>query len=506
VETQYAATTDTTLHSTVYDIKVLLPSDVNEATLEQTFLDDYGESIAVYVGQGVLTLKDGRKLNCEFEAGQLSDGEVLLLCSIMPPDPSLCFTTIAAISFDGLTAEGHRIACANRITEINYLPEPPGDGRTAVFTAFRLDEMTVQVTDRHTQAKSARFGVTNFQFTGIAAQQSDDLSCLVLPLTLRHESNQTELSIRPLKHYAKIKRRIKTLRSTAVTCEVISDILQDCGRVRLKEVVDDLCYLLSVARGTRNQWIYCDLYDESGGLVMRTHSSRVTKPYCSLAVIDPRCDGRYETKAFLEQSYSAYVSKRDSYRLNRGTIDAYLDAKAENDYLETRGVKLAVALEMLNAVFVELPDSSAEEFVLDQEDFKKHVQPISAAIDKILEREGVEKNERKAICSEMKIEGLNRRAFRYFIGKLCRQIGLKVEEKEIGLFVECRDKLVHRGRFYCEVATNEERKKYPPLPSKTDEYFFLVNFLDRIFLKLLGYSGIYIDWRVPERSDRSQLV
>jgi len=225
-----------------------------------------------------------------------------------------------------------------------------------------------------------------------------------------------------------------------------------------------------------------------------------------LAVIDPRCDGRHETKIFLERAYSAYVSRRDSLRLNRGTIDAYLDAKAENDYLETRGVKLAVALEMLKAVFLELPDSSAKEFVLDQEDFKKHVQPISEAIEKILEQEGVEKNDRKAICSQKRIEGLNRRAFRYFIGKLCKQIGLKVEEKEIRLFVECRDKLVHKGRFYCEDATNEEREKCPPLPSETDEYFFLVNFLDRIFLKLLGYSGTYIDWRAPERPDRSQLA
>jgi hypothetical protein len=479
---------------------------VNEATLEQTFLKDYGDSIAVYVGQGALTLKDGRKLNCEFEAGQLSDGEVLLLCDIMPPDLSLCFMTIAANSFEGLTTEGHRIICANRITEINYLPEPPGDGRTAVFRAFRLDEMTVEVTDSRTQAKNARFGVTNFQFTGTDAQQSGNFHYLILPLTLKDVNSQTELSVRPLKHDTKIMRHIKTLKITDVICEVVSDILEDGSIGRLKEVIDDLCYLLSVARGTKIQWIYCDRYDESGGLVMRTHSSRITKPYCPLAVIDPRCDGRDETKAFLELAYSAYVSKRDSHRLNRGTIDAYLDAKAENDYLETRGVKLAVALEMLKAVFVELPDSLAKEFVLNEEDFKKLVQPISEAVDKILEQEGVEKDTRKAICGDKKIEGLNRRAFRYFIDKLCKQIRLNVEETEIKLFVECRDKLVHKGRFYFEAATQQERENCLPLPSKTHEYFFLVNFLDRIFLKLLGYSGTYIDWRVPGKPDRSQLV
>ncbi len=472
---------------------------------EPNLLKDYGEPIAYYYdGRGVLTLKDGREVSCKFEAGQLREGDVLLLCNFLPPD--LFLATISAIKFEGTTSKGYRISCDNRIMEINYLPDLPSDGRTGSFAAFRLGEMNVQMTDSHIQAKSAKFGVTNFQFTGTDAQQSGSVRYLLLPLTLKDANNQTELSIRPLKQDTKILRRIKTLKGTDATCEVVNDILEDGSIGRLKEVIDDLCYLLSVARGTKIQWIYCDRYDASGGLVMRTHSSRVTKPYCPLAVIDPRCDGRYETKAFLEQAYKAYVLKRDSHRLNRGTIDAFLDAKAENDYLETRGVKLAVALEMLKAVFLELPDSSAKEFVLDQGDFKTHVQPISEAIEKILEQEGVEKNDRKAIFSEKKIKGLNRRAFRYFIGKLCNQIGFNVEEKEIRLFVECRDELVHKGRFYCEVATNEEREKCPPLPSKTDEYFFLVNFLDRIFLKLLGYSGTYIDWRAPERPDRSQLA
>ena len=103
---------------------------MDETTFEQTFLEDYGSTLSLYLGRGVLTLKDGRKLNCKFEAGQLRGGEVLLLCDIMPPDLSLCFATISAISFEGLTAEGHRIACGNRIMEINYLPDLPRDGRT----------------------------------------------------------------------------------------------------------------------------------------------------------------------------------------------------------------------------------------------------------------------------------------------------------------------------------------------------------------------------------------
>jgi hypothetical protein len=72
---------------------------------------------------------------------------------------------------------------------------------------------------------------------------------------------------------------------------------------------------------------------------------------------------------------------------------------------------------------------------------------------------------------------------------------LIVEPDDIKLFVECRNKLVHEGRFYCTAATLREIKRCQPLASPLLECMFLVNFLDRIFLKLLGYGGSYIEWR-----------
>ena len=474
-----------------------------EGAFEASHLKDYGDPIASYGGQGLLKLKDGQEVNCKFEAGQLRNGDVLLLCDFLPPLPF--FLDIPAHKFVGTTSEGYRISSDERITETNYLPDIPVEGKTAVYAAFRLNKLDVRMREDDIQAREARFGVTNFIFQGTESHQSNNS---ILPLRLRSATGEMELSIRPVDQYDRIVRRIQTLKTIDVTCEVVAEIPLpgEEGIVRLQEVVHDLCYLLSVARGTKIQWVYCDQYSGSGECTMRTHSSRITKPYSPPSIIDPRAGGRHETKVFLEQAYSAYVSKRDSYRLDKGTIDAYLDAKAEQDFLEMRAAKLAVAMEMLKMVFLELPDSPAKECVLGEKDFKELVPPISEAVDKILEQKGVKKDDRKAICGDKKIEGLNRRAFRYFIDKLCKQIGLKVEEKDLALFVECRNKLVHSGQFYCAAATKEEREKCPPLPSKTHEYFFLVNFLDRIFLKLLGYGGVYIDWRAPGEPARKEQV
>jgi hypothetical protein len=84
-----------------------------------------------------------------------------------------------------------------------------------------------------------------------------------------------------------------------------------------------------------------------------------------MAIIDARYEGREETRQFIESPYPVFLERRDPYKLDKGTIDAYLDAKSEDDYLQTRAVKLAVALEKLKAVFINQPDSSSKEFVID---------------------------------------------------------------------------------------------------------------------------------------------
>jgi hypothetical protein len=96
--------------------------------------------------------------------------------------------------------------------------------------------------------------------------------------------------------------------------------------------------------------------------------------------------------------------------------------------------------------------------------------------------------------------------FKSLIENLCNFLNLSVSKQEIDLFVECRNCLIHEGEFYCKTATPKQRKRCKPLNTQTEEYLFLVNFLDRVFLKLLGYSGPYIDWSNPGNPIRCEHV
>ncbi len=96
-----------------------------------------------------------------------------------------------------------------------------------------------------------------------------------------------------------------------------------------------------------------------------------------------------------------------------------------------------------------------------------------------------------------KLPELNRRPFKDILIGLFAFIQLNVDTRDLNLFVKCRDSLVHQGRFYCQTVTPEERVKEAPLSNEVEEYFFLVHFVDRVFLRLLGYSGPYINLHSP---------
>ncbi len=469
-----------------------------ENSLGQDLLPYYGTNIAEYRGKGVLTLKGGKTVNCKFEAGQLATGNVLLLCDFIPPiDPRL---SISADTFEGTTTEDFQIS-GEVTNEVRYLPDLPRD-QVGEWRAFRLHDMSVQMLYNSDGATKARFGITNFEFTGTQGFRTVNRFYLMLPLILKYQDNVTNLSIVPREDYDRIIQPIKVLKGIDVTCEALADIPKE-GITRLTETIDNLCYLLSVARGTKIQWIYRDLYDEAGKLIQRTHCSRITKPFCPLPIIDPAAVDRNETKAFIEQAYPIYLEKKESWKLDRGTIDAYLDAKAERDYLQMRGVKLAVAMEMLKSVFLELPECPVAEHIISEQQFKNLRPRLKEVISEVLKTEAIGASSRGRVHE--KIGELNRISFKYLLEHLYELVHLQVKKQDLKLFIACRNKLVHKGRFYCESAKPEEQKKCTPLPSKVDEYFFLVNFLDRVFLKLLDYSGPYINWRTPGKPVREEL-
>lgn len=114
---------------------------------------------------------------------------------------------------------------------------------------------------------------------------------------------------------------------------------------RVTGAVDELCYFLSIALGTKIQWVALTESTASRAWVCRHHYSRVTKRYGALCVIDPRSS---DVNNFLQCSGDGrFARSRERAGLTDAAIDTYLDAKSEGDFLQVRALKLVVAVEIV---------------------------------------------------------------------------------------------------------------------------------------------------------------
>lgn len=89
------------------------------------------------------------------------------------------------------------------------------------------------------------------------------------------------------------------------------------------------------------------------------------------------------------------------------------------------------------------------------------------------------------------VEGLNRRGFPWSLIRLLDSLGIVTREKEVNVFVEIRNKLVHEARYLNE---EEFEKLGLPYEDKTLQFFRIISFTSRIMLAILQYQGYYHDW------------
>lgn len=449
--------------------------------------DSYGKCINVYEGTGNLIFAEDKRFACEFQAGQLSDGTIVLVC-VSRPNEYFPFNFDDGIQFEGQTADGKRLRSLGRSPGMNILTG--GLDRPGSQMAMNVDELVVTMSDE--PPTYLRFGLTNFKLSGqhISFDRRWHDS---LPLRLIENPEWYFVQLRPVEDYKRTVLRVQTLKSIEVTCTAEIEVDKFGGFENVKTVINRLCLIASVARGTKIQWIYFDGLDKDRNPLSRVHAHRVTKPYGPMSIIDYRGDDN-ATRLFIEGAYPAFCIRREDYELDMGSIDSYLDAKSETDYLETRGAKLAVALEGLKHAFLHRSKSSVSEFIISEEKFEELKSELVAAIDNVLKSDTtIDRSQRQSIADRKKIRTLNRRSFGYALKKMFQEIGFEPTKREVELFISCRNKLVHAADFYCRAASAAERAECEPLASPVVEYYFMVNFLDRVFLKLLNYSGEYVN-------------
>ena len=120
-------------------------------------MNPYGIVFAEYQGTGVLRWKSGAHESCSFEAFQLRDGALRVLCHT--PDALLPLDTAEALT--GKTSDGRAIV-ASGLFETNYLPWSPANYHSA-RRAYRAKLLDVTL-DSSKALTIWRFALTNLTF------------------------------------------------------------------------------------------------------------------------------------------------------------------------------------------------------------------------------------------------------------------------------------------------------------------------------------------------------
>jgi hypothetical protein len=456
-----------------------------ENSLERYSTINYQNLIKKHSGTGILKYENKKEYPCKFEVGQLVNGNIVFTCEcpnnyISDFNEGISLHTVQKFKiFEGLTNKNENVT-----------------GRISIFTGLSsglesfeltgfLKEMTVNTNSKENLQRIV-FGITNFVFNEE-----------VLTLDLE---GMKRLEIKKIDKYKDALNFLKTFKGICVTCEITVDINKEEEIENIKSTVSDLCAILSIAQGRNIQWIYYNVYDKGENIILQGHENRVTKPYCSIEIIDEKSETMGK---FIEMSYKAFAKEQYLLKNNKYIINAYIDSKLTNDYLEQRGLKLSLVTELFKELLLKAKPEF--EYIINEENFKKIQPDLKKAFRDILVQ-NVDSTSRNKMYKN--VSGLNRTPFQEILSCFCKYINLQVEADDLQLINKIRNSLVHTGTFFCRNndCTDDDRNKYPQLQSPATEYFFLLNFIDKCFLKLLCYKGLYINWSNPNEIKEEELM
>jgi hypothetical protein len=434
---------------------------------EMAPLKTYGDLVRRYRGRCVVPLRSG-PFEGDFECVQLHDGRIYLEVSIgillgktisldgpgggLEPVGPITGKTSRGLAFE---AEAFLMTSA----DMRVSTEEP---RVVVDFALRL----ARVGDT-TPAPRYRYGVTNLLFAPTGYVQRGDKGQSVMMFKDDRDNAYLAWPRRDTKLQTRLMRAQHSCR---VTCEIeVNDQDEELATVGA---------LLSFANGTVVNWIWRD-YMRRGKKVGSLLADRVTRPYSGLPMLPTNVPG--VVPEFVSQTSPHFRAHQSEYRLN--AIVRLLATARAGFYsdLEARGVTLAIVLEVLAGCHASRRNLTTR---IQAKTYKAGQKAWTTALrSALLEAYGSPRLIESMLMSAR--SSMNRSDFREVLTDMVRVFGVpdtegKTVGQEVKEIVKSRNNLIHNGRF----TANESNLQII-------EFLAMLSFVDRLLLRLLGYTGPY---------------
>ena len=248
-----------------------------------------------------------------------------------------------------------------------------------------------------------------------------------------------QVSINQLPDYAERLKSLETSKGYDITSELIIPLSQ-CTLEKAIEIASRICDLLAIARGRRVNWIFYEICDTADEIVYTEHRLPILTPFTGFELIDHMPPEN--TKNFVEECYAHCSSPIFTCDLNTiANIHSNIHSGAS---IEARCLLICSMIDRF--------------FLLTRRNYNKAGRNKKA-------RRTTTRNKVKLVV---------------------RAYSVPIDIIEINEYKELRNSLVHELEFIGAQG------------SSSKQYLELLHFYDRIVLRILGYTGYYINWTRPE--------
>jgi hypothetical protein len=447
------------------------------------WLESHGKIIYGYVGNGHIEHETGQS-SVSFQVAQFANGKILCECE-GGQDIGDAYFEKAKIN----RLIGHSSKYEIVVTKLMVVGFTPGIDSSGVRSILRLlaQEISVKLhpLPSHGQLEEMRFALTNLEFVGFEPYTEIRQATEVGQFQLHWELDGCTVIVRPLWDYKENVEIIKATQgigTTAIASVSAPNALLDAPKAI--NLMDDLCFLFTLARGCGVQWLYRESVSR-GQVVERYHWNPITLPYTMYELIPtlPRRDLKY----FIDCCFDPFRQKKKDWQLKK-VVHMYTGAKVR-DFVESRALKLCVLIDFLRGIYLEMHSKT---YLVDKNDFDQVIKPLKSEVKETLHNLFPDISLERLKMMVNHVQGFVWYPLRRSMKEMCQEMGLKVSRKVIDRFVTQRNELTHRGRFIAGENSGTD----------TPEKIFreMMTLVGQVVLAILEYDGRYYDWTKPPGS------